>query len=137
MTGSKLIAVVHETCERARYLRQVARESRWKAQAIKARARRLLVRVDVLENAAGTAAEIQPIETAIKPVRQLFADSRQELFLELKQSLHDLETLRMTPQDDPAVRELSAEIRQTIAQAPTFNRPRRTAAKFLGAPDRD
>lgn len=86
---------------------------------MKARAGRLLVRLDELGNTAATGAEMPPLEPTFKPVRQVFEASRQELFRELKQSLHDLETLRMTPQDDPAVRELSADIRKTIAQAAT------------------
>ena len=94
---------------------------------MKARAGRLLVRLDELGNTAATGADMPPLEPTFKPVRQVFEASRQELFRELKQSLHDLETLRMTPQDDPAVRELSADIRKTIAQAatdsPTSNRP--------------
>lgn len=82
------------------------------------------------------AAEIQPIEPAIKPVRQLFEASRQELLAELKQILGDLGTLRMTPQDDPAVRGLTADIRKTIAQgatnSSTLNRPGRISRSSVG-----
>ena len=141
MDGSKLTAVVHQTWERARSLRQDARESRWQAQAIKARARQLLTCLRELEPGAEPAAEIQPIEPTIQPVRQLFEASRQELLAELKQVLCDLETLRMTPQDDPIVRGLTADIRKTIAQgatnSPTFNRPRHASASSVGAPDRE
>ena len=128
MDDSKLSAVVHQTWERARSLRQDARESRGQAQAIKARARQLLACLKEQSPSAEPAAEIQPIEPTSKPVRQLFEARRQELLAELKQILRDLETLRMTPQDDPAVRGLTADIRKTIAQGATnpstFNRPR-------------
>lgn len=136
MNGSKLAAVVHQTWERARSLRQDAQESRWQAQAIKARARQLLACLKELPPSAEPAAEIQPIEPAIKPVRQLFEASRQELLAELKQILGDLETLRMTPQDDPAVRGLTADIRKTIAQgatnSSTLNRPGRISRSSVG-----
>ena len=115
MASSRLIAVVRRTCERARSLRQDARESRWLAQATKARARQLLA-LRELEHTAPPPAQIQPTEPTVKPVRELLEANRQELLAELKQTLCDLETLRMTPQDDPAVRELTADIRKTIAQ---------------------
>ena len=141
MDGSKLTAVVHQTWERARSLRQDARESRWQAQAIKARARQLLACLKELQPSAEPAVEIQPVEPTIKPVRQLFEASRRELLTELKQTLGDLETLRMTPQDDPVVRGLTADIRKTIAQgatnSSTFNRPRRTSPSSVGIRDRE
>ena len=121
MTGFKLFAVVRQTCERARSLRQHAREGRCQAQATKARARKLLARVDELEHAPDDAkAEIQAVEPVIKrvtrfPRRESFEANRQELLAGLQQSLRDLETLRMTPPDDPAVRELAADIRKAIA----------------------
>lgn len=124
MTGSNLFAVVRQTCQRARSLRQDARESRWLAQAIKAHARQLVARLDQLEHTPAAEAEIQPIEPMIQPLTQLpvresFQANRQELLTELKQSLRDLETLRMTPRDDPAVRELTDDIRKTIAHDAT------------------
>src|SRR5215471_1365223 len=103
MASSRLIDVVRQTCERARSLRRDARERRWLAQAIKARARQLLA-LRELEHTAPPAAEIQeiqPVGPILKPVRP-FEANRQEVLAELKQTLCDLETLRMTPQDDPA-----------------------------------
>jgi len=131
MNRSTLIDVVHQTHERARSLRQEARESRWRAQAIRARARQLAGGHHEPEHTAETAPELPPIEPAINPVRHLLKASQRELLAELKQSLCDLETLRMTPPDDPAVRELTADIRKTIAQAamdsPNSHRRRRTS----------
>lgn len=118
MTGLKLFAIVRQTHERARSLRQHAREGRWQAQAIKARARELLTRVEAVDDAK---AEIEAVEPVIKrvtqlPLRESLEANRQELLAGLQQSLRDLETLRMTPPDDPAVRELTADIRKSLAK---------------------
>lgn len=141
MTGLKLFTVVYQTCERARSLRQHAREGRRQAQAMKSRARKLLARVEELKYAPdGARAEIPAVEPVIQRVtlRESFEANRQELLAGLQQSLRDLETLRMTPPDDPAVRELTADIRKTIAQAArtpsTLNRRRRASRSFVGAP---
>lgn len=132
MASSRLIDVVRRTCERARSLRKDARESRWLAQATKAHARQLLALRDP-EQTAEPPIEIQP---TVKPVRELLEANRQELLAELKQTLCDLETLRMTPQDDPAVRELTADIRKTIAQdaanSPTLEAPTPPLPSFVG-----
>lgn len=122
MTAVKLF-VVHQTLERARFLRQKAREGRRRAQAIKAHARELLGRVTALDHTPDDAkAEIQAFEPEVKrvtqlPLRESLEANRQELLAGLQQSLRDLETLRMTPPDDPAVRELTADIRKSIAKA--------------------
>lgn len=123
MTGLKLFAIVRQTHERARSLRQHAREGRWQAQAIKARARKLLARVVELDHTPDDAkAEIEAVEPVIKrviqlPLRESLEANRQEVLAGLQQSLLDLETLRMTPPDDPAVRQLTADIRKSLAKA--------------------
>ena len=138
MANSNLSAIVHQTWERARSLRQDAQESRWLARAMKAHARQLHDSLQELDDTAQPAEiqpEIQPMEPT-KPVRELFKANRRELLAELKQSLCDLENLRMTPQDDPAVRELSADIRKTIAQD-TANSTTVHISELRSQPDRD
>jgi hypothetical protein len=94
-----------------------------------------------MEHTAEPAAERKPEEPTIEPVRHLFEADRQELLAELKQILRDLETLRTVPQDDPIVRQLTADVRQTITRAatnsPTCNSRRRTFPVFVSAPDRE
>lgn len=94
---------------KARELRLAAREVRELAKDLVARARALRRRVQHLDS------RIPKSTTPLQIKRQLTL--RDEALEALKQSLHDLESVRMFKADDSSVSELKADIRKTIARA--------------------
>lgn len=107
---SDLRRIVQSTRERAQALRGLAKEGRSSAEALMARARDLRARHSKLEvQEAETQAQAKP------RVRNRFHSQRVKVLEQLRQSLSDLGTIRMTPEDDPELAELKEGIRKMIA----------------------
>ena len=101
--------------EQARALRESAREGRHWAEELMARARYLRARHKKLETQEAEAqlAAAEPRSRNRLHVRRL------EVLEQLKQSLFDLEGIRMTPEHDPELQNLKDDIRKTIAASGT------------------
>jgi len=110
MADPSFIHAVHHSREQARRLRQAAQEARRRAEALMAHARHLLRRFVQLEHTAEPALRV----VTEPPLRKRIEARRREVVNELRRSLDNLESLRMTPKDDPAVRALIEEIRKAV-----------------------
>jgi hypothetical protein len=105
--------------ERAKAARQLARELRARADVLKADAQRALERFDELDRAL-VARTMRRADARAKE------DSTRNLAVHaLHKSLEQLETVRMTPNNDPALNQLKRDIRERIRlswKAPTARR---------------
>lgn len=109
MTHRELILQVRATLDRAGAARQVAKELQARAEILKADAKRVLEHLDELDRAV-----------VARKMRGKVPDgkSTRDLALhELNKSLRQLETLRMTPTNDPELIKLKRDIRKTIRRA--------------------
>lgn len=109
---SELYRLVRSTRERARALRQFARERRHRAEDLLSRAGRLCNRY----RKSGSAEPKLPSQP-VRQVRQTIHSRNLEVVQELRNALTDLETIRMTPAGDSELRQLKEEIRKTIAES--------------------
>lgn len=107
--ASDLFVKVCVSQEQARSLRQAAREGRSHARALMARARSLRFRLRNVE-AQLAEAEVQ----AGGHIGDSLGALRLEIVEQLRQSLSDLESIRMIPDHDPKLRDLKADIRKSI-----------------------
>lgn len=107
MADELLLSSVYATRQHARRLRQATREGRGVAERTMARARRLRFRVNQLDS------KVQQATVEVKRQRTL----RDDALDALRQSLTDLESLRMTSRsEDYSISKLKAEIRKTLAR---------------------
>jgi transposase-like protein len=109
MVDSSLFTSVHASVEQARKLRQCAREGRALAKTTMARALSLRRRVHRLDNSVAQAREPQQIKKQLS--------LREEALDALKQSLADLESVRMAPSDKKRLEQLKADIRETLERS--------------------
>jgi|SRR5215469_3854088 len=107
MRDASLFNSVKENREQARKLRQAARERRAEAEATMARARILRRRVHQLD------IKVQDAKTEVKRQTTL----RDASLDALKQSLRDLETVRMAPSGNKGLDKLKADIRKTVERS--------------------
>lgn len=113
---SELFRVVHRTREEARALRQAAEETRRRAEQLVARAQSLCAKYDILER--------REQEVRFRKGPQIGRGIhllRIEVLQQLKQSLSDLESIRMIPDHDPELQGLKETIRKTLRQAESTN----------------
>ena len=117
MAHPQLIRKVTLAREQARSLRQSAEAALARAEALIKRATTLCARYKKVEQIA--AEKPNPFsERALQPGQRSNA-RRSEMVEQLKRSLSDLETIRLTPADDPKLRELKEDIRKSIERAET------------------
>jgi hypothetical protein len=105
-----LFEAVQANHEKARKLRRSAQEARAAAKLLTACARSLRQRVRRLDNSLALANSVAQYKRT--------RTSRDEALDALKQSLRDLESLRMTTRsEDLSVSKLKADIRETLNRA--------------------
>jgi hypothetical protein len=97
---------IYETTATARATRAAARECRKRAEALIVKARRLRNRRSRGLTANEDSRRVPPY---LRELNQSIAS--------LKQSLRDLEGVRMTSPEDPSLQKLKADIRKTIERA--------------------
>jgi hypothetical protein len=107
MADSVLFDSVDSNRERARKLRKSAREGRAGAEATIARARRLRQHVEQLDTKVQ---EAKPEVKRQRTLREVASDA-------LKQSLHDLESVRMVLSGDRGLDRLKTDIRKTLGRS--------------------
>lgn len=107
IANPSLIGSVQVNREHARELRQAARETRAITQRTMARARRLRLRVDHFDS------KVEEATSKVRRQRTL----RDDALDALKQSLHDLESVRVVLSGDKELDTLKADIRKTIGRA--------------------
>jgi hypothetical protein len=106
---SELYRNIYATRDRARNLRQFALESQHRAEILLAHAARLCARHRESE------AEEAKSPFRSKPrVRHRFHAQHRETVEQLKHSLRVLENIRMTPIDDPELRDVKEDIRKSV-----------------------
>ena len=108
MRDANRLRTIYKTRTRARAARAAARECRERAETLIAKARRLRQRRGV---------GFETTENGRRPGLKGLSQS----LAALKQSLRDLEAVRMTSPDDPDLRKLKADIRETIERGASVN----------------
>jgi len=104
MRDGNRLGAINKVRARARAARAAAKECREQAEALIAKARRLRQRRGVKVAASGNS-------------RRPHLKELDESLAALKQSLRDLEAVRMTSPDDPSLRKLKSDISKTIDRA--------------------
>jgi K+/H+ antiporter YhaU regulatory subunit KhtT len=109
MADPSLLKAVYGTREQARKLRQAAKEGRAIAEITMDRARSLCRRVRRFDISVARTSNPTQIKQTVR--------MRDETLDALKQSLSDLESLRMTTSsEESAISKLKADIRKTLAR---------------------
>ena len=111
---SELARVVHQTRRQAHTLRASAKKRLNRAERIIARAKSLCTRYHRLETQGAEA------QTQVKS--QIQHRLAAQVLEQLRQSLSDLEGIRMIPSDNPELRDLKEDIRKSIERAGTTSR---------------
>lgn len=115
MADAEVIRRVTLTCQKAQTLRESAKAAIVRAEALIRHATALCARYKTIEKVA--AEKFVPFSGAAPRIRQRFHARGFEIVEQLKESLSDLETIRLIPADDPKLRELKEDIRKSIERA--------------------